>query len=251
MPAGVRARAGTTAAARYNDTMTTSARTPLGVTLVDGGANVALFSSTAERVEFCTFDDDGTEHRTELQHRTGYTFHDIVPGVAVGTRYGFRVHGAWDPAKGLRHNGAKLLLDPYATAVDGSYEWGQALFGHDMDDPETRDDTDSAAAMPKSVVADRSFDWGDDVRPATPLGDTVFYEVHVKGYTQRHPEVREDLRGTYAGLASEAAIAHLVPDVASREVYLCGAPGWTDAVVAALRALGVPDDAVHRESFEL
>ncbi|WP_461963950.1 glycogen debranching protein [Curtobacterium sp. 24E2] len=190
--------------------MTTSARTPLGVTLVDGGANVALFSSTAERVEFCTFDDDGNEHRTELQHRTGYTFHDIVPGVAVGTRYGFRVHGAWDPAKGLRHNGAKLLLDPYATAVDGSYEWGQALFGHDMNDPETRDDTDSAAAMPKSVVADRSFDWGDDVRPSTSLADTVFYEVHVKGFTKQHPDVPEAIRGTYAGMAHPAAIQHLV-----------------------------------------
>ncbi|MFJ3320628.1 MULTISPECIES: glycogen debranching protein GlgX [unclassified Curtobacterium] len=189
--------------------MTTSSRTPLGVTLVDGGANVALFSSTAERVEFCRFDEDGTEHRTELTNRTGYTFHDVVPDVTVGTRYGFRVHGAWDPAKGLRHNPAKLLLDPYATAVDGTYQWGQALFGHDMQDPERIDETDSAAAMPKSVVADRDFDWGDDARPRTALADTVVYEVHVKGFTKQHPDVPEEIRGTYAGLAHPAAIKHL------------------------------------------
>jgi len=189
--------------------MTTSTRTPLGVTLVDGGANVALFSSTAERVEFCTFDDDGTEHRTELRNRTGYTFHDVVPGVRVGTRYGFRVHGAWDPANGLRHNGAKLLLDPYATAIDGTYEWGQALFGHDMNEPEQIDETDSASAMPKSVVADRSFDWDGDTLLRTPLADTVVYEVHVKGFTKQHPDVPEEIRGTYAGMAHPAAIKHL------------------------------------------
>jgi len=190
--------------------MTSSSRSPLGVTLVDGGANVALFSTTADRVEFCHFDDDGTEHRTELTHRTGYTFHDIVPDVTVGTRYGFRVHGPWDPANGLRHNPAKLLLDPYATAIDGTYEWGQALFGHDMEHPDQIDETDSASAMPKSVVADRTFDWGDDTRPDTHLSDTVVYEVHVKGFTQQHPDVPEDIRGTYAGMAHPAAIQHLV-----------------------------------------
>ncbi|QKS12803.1 glycogen debranching protein GlgX [Curtobacterium sp. Csp1] len=189
--------------------MTTSSRTPLGVTLVDGGANVALFSSTAERVEFCRFDEDGTEHRTELRNRTGYTFHDVVPDVTVGTRYGFRVHGAWDPANGLRHNAAKLLLDPYATAIDGTYEWGQALFGHDMDAPEQLDETDSASAMPKSVVADRDFDWDGDTQLRTPYADTVVYEVHVKGFTKQHPDVPEEIRGTYAGLAHPAAIKHL------------------------------------------
>ena len=189
--------------------MTTSSRHPLGVTLVDGGANVAVFSATADRVEFCRFDEDGTEHRTELTNRTGYTFHDIVPDVAVGTRYGIRVHGAWDPDSGLRHNGAKLLLDPYATAVDGDYTWGQALFGHDMDHPDRIDETDSASAMPKCVVADRSFDWGDDRAPGTALSDTVVYETHVKGFTKLHPDVPEEIRGTYAGMAHPAAIKHL------------------------------------------
>jgi isoamylase len=189
--------------------MTKSSRTPLGVTLVDGGANVAVFSSTADRIEFCTFDSEGVERRYELTNRTGYVFHDIVPGVEVGTRYGLRAHGAWDPAAGLRHNPAKLLLDPYATAIDGEYEWGQALFGHRMDSPDALDDTDSASAMPKCIVADRSFDWGDDHRPSTPLGDTVVYEMHVKGFTQLHPDVPETIRGTYAGLAHPAAIRHL------------------------------------------
>ncbi len=160
-------------------------------------------------MEFCRFDEDGTEHRTELRNRTGYTFHDVVPDVTVGTRYGFRVHGAWDPANGLRHNPAKLLLDPYATAIDGTYEWGQALFGHDMDAPEQLDETDSASAMPKSVVADRDFDWDGDTQLRTPYADTVVYEVHVKGFTKQHPDVPEEIRGTYAGLAHPAAIKHL------------------------------------------
>ncbi|MFZ7086522.1 glycogen debranching protein GlgX [Curtobacterium sp. RRHDQ10] len=189
--------------------MTTSSRHPLGVTLVDGGANVAVFSATADRIEFCRFDEDGTEHRTELTDRTGYVFHGIVPDVAVGTRYGLRVHGPWDPANGLRHNAAKLLLDPYATQIDGDYEWGQALFGHDMEAPSQIDETDSASAMPKCVVSDRDFDWGDDAAPRTPLSETIVYETHVKGFTKQHPDVPEAIRGTYAGLADPAAIKHL------------------------------------------
>ncbi|WIB67842.1 MULTISPECIES: glycogen debranching protein GlgX [unclassified Curtobacterium] len=190
--------------------MSRSSRHPLGVTLVEDGANVAVFSATADRVEFCRFDEDGTEHRTELTNRTGYVFHDIVPDVAVGTRYGVRVHGAWDPANGLRHNAAKLLLDPYATAIDGDYEWGQALFGHKMDAPDEIDDTDSASAMPKCVVADRAFDWDDDAPLRTPLSDTIVYETHVKGFTKQHPDVPEEIRGTYAGMGHPAAIQHLV-----------------------------------------
>jgi len=184
---------------------------PLGVTLLEGGGvHVATYSETADWVDFCLFDDDGVEHRTRLTDRTGHVFHGVVEGVSAGDRYGFRVGGPWDPASGLRHNEHKLLLDPYARALDGRFDWGQAVFGHDMDEPEQRDDTDSAAAMPRNVVVDPAFDWGDDRRPGTRLEDTVVYEVHVKGFTQQHPDVPEEIRGTYAGLAHPAAIQHLV-----------------------------------------
>ncbi|WP_423920477.1 glycogen debranching protein GlgX [Frigoribacterium sp. 2-23] len=183
---------------------------PLGVTPLDGGGvHVAVYSETADAVYFCLFDDAGTETRTKLGQRTGHVFHDVIEEAGVGSRYGLRVDGPWDPATGLRHNVDKLLLDPYATAVDGGYDWGQAVFGHDMNEPTERDDTDSADATPRSIVADRSFDWADDARPLTTLEDTVVYEVHVKGFTQTHPDVPEDIRGTYAGLAHPAAIKHL------------------------------------------
>ncbi|GAB2976817.1 glycogen debranching protein GlgX [Frigoribacterium salinisoli] len=183
---------------------------PLGVTLLEGGGvHVAVSSETADSVDFCLFDDDGAEHRTRLTDRTGHVFHGVVEGVRAGDRYGFRVAGPWDPAAGLRHNEHKLLLDPYARAVDGRFDWGQAVFGHDMDEPEQRDDTDSAAAVPRSVVVDPAFDWGDDARPGTRLEDTVVYEVHVKGFTQQHPDVPEEIRGSYAGLGHPAAVKHL------------------------------------------
>jgi len=183
---------------------------PLGVTLLEGGGvHVAVSSETADTVDFCHFDDDGAEHRTRLTDRTGHVFHGVVEGVRAGDRYGFRVAGPWDPAAGLRHNEHKLLLDPYARAVDGRFDWGQAVFGHDMDDPEQRDDTDSADSVPKSVVVDGTFEWGDDRRPFTRLEDTVVYEVHVKGFTKQHPDVPEEIRGTYAGLAHPAAVKHL------------------------------------------
>src|SRR4051812_1788081 len=137
---------------------------PLGVTLVEGGANVAVYSETASDVFFCAFDGD-RETRTALPQRTGYVSHGFVPDVAVGTRYGLRVDGPWDPEAGLRHNVHKLLLDPHALAITGDYDWDQRLFGHDMNEPMRRDDTDSAAAMAKCVVVDRSFDWGDDPVP--------------------------------------------------------------------------------------
>ncbi|MTD14623.1 glycogen debranching protein GlgX [Nakamurella sp. YIM 132087] len=182
---------------------------PLGVSLREGRANVAVFSSTAERVECCVFDEDGTEHRTALTERTGHVFHALVDGVGPGTRYALRVHGAWDTAAGLRHNGQKLLLDPHARAVSGGYNWGQAVFGHDMNDPGQRDDTDGAGSTPLCVVTGGDFDWGDDAAPRTPLDRTVVYEVHVKGFTQLHPDVPEEIRGTYAGLGHPAAIRHL------------------------------------------
>ncbi len=184
---------------------------PLGLTLTADGANFAIYSETADSVDFCTFDesDESGETRTTLAERTGHVFHGTVTNVAPGTRYGIRVAGAWDPANGLRHNPNKLLLDPYARAVEGQYTWGQEVFAHDQGDPARLDDSDSAPFTPRSVVVDPTFDWAGDVGPATPLAETVIYEVHVKGFTQLHPDVPEEIRGSYAGLAHPAAIKHL------------------------------------------
>ena len=181
---------------------------PLGATLVDRGVDMAVYSETADSVEFCSFDENGQETRTPLTERTGHVFHGIVPGAGIGTRYGLRVHGPWDPANGVRHNAHKLLLDPHASAVEGDYAWGQEVFGHDQQNPLELDSSDSAGCTPRCVITDPAFDWADDTAPRTPLAASVIYEVHVKGFTQTHPDVPEDLRGTYAGLASPAAIKH-------------------------------------------
>ena len=188
---------------------------PLGATWDGEGTNFSLFSEHAERVELCLFDDDA-EHRVELVERTAHNWHGYVPGVHAGQRYGFRVHGPYDPAAGLRFNPAKLLIDPYAKAIEGAVDWRAANvlpYVPDLSEDADleRDDEDDADAVPKCVVVDPEFDWGDDelLRPRTPWHETVIYEVHVKGFTMRHPGVREDLRGTYAGLASDAALEHL------------------------------------------
>jgi isoamylase len=185
---------------------------PLGVSLTERGANVAVYSETADAVEFCLFDADGVETRTLLGTRTGHVFHAIVEGARVGSRYGLRVHGEWDPARGLRHNPNKLLLDPHARAIEGEYDWGQAVFGHDMNNPDQLDETDSAGSVPRCVITDDSFDWaadGGDAAHRIPLSESVIYEVHVKGFTETHPDVPQEIRGTYAGLAHPAAIKHL------------------------------------------
>ncbi|MCU1404679.1 MAG: isoamylase, partial [Glaciihabitans sp.] len=188
---------------------------PLGVTVLAdlddgsaGGINVAVYSETADAVEYCVFDDEGNETRTRLSERTGHVFHGIIETGAIGDRYGLRVHGEWDPANGLRHNANKLLLDPHATAISGEYSWGQAVFAHDMNNPELMDGTDSAGSTPLCIVTDPEYDWQGDVAPRTAFADTVIYEVHVKGFTQLHPDVPEEIRGTYAGLAHPAAIKH-------------------------------------------
>jgi len=189
---------------------------PLGPDWDGEGTNFSLFSEHAERVELCLFDESGAEERVEVRERTAFNWHCYLPGVGPGQRYGYRVHGAYDPARGRRFNGAKLLIDPYAKAIDGAVDWDAANVlpyvpsgGEDAD--LTVDDSDSAPAMPKCIVVDPSFDWQDDdwVRPRTPWHETVIYEVHVKGFTRRLEGVREDLRGTYGGLASEAAVDYL------------------------------------------
>jgi isoamylase len=185
--------------------------TPLGPTWDGAGVNFALFSEHADAVELCFF-EDGTETRVELQEVTGFVWHGYVPGLAPGQRYGYRVHGPYEPKRGHRFNPDKLLLDPYTKAIDGDIEWGAELFGYEIGpgDDLPRSTTDSAARMPKCVVVDASFYWGDDVLPETPWHETVIYETHIKGFTINHPGIPQDLRGTYAGIAHPAAIEHLL-----------------------------------------
>lgn len=179
------------------------------------GTNFALWAQGAEAVELCLFDGQGGETRCALTELTHEIWHGFVPGVRPGQRYGFRVHGRWDPWTGARYNPAKLLLDPYARAVDGDFALPAEVYGHVRDWPQqyiadtVRDDRDSAPYVPKGVVVHDDDDWSDDVRPKTPWADSVIYEVHVRGFTMRHPGVPEELRGTYAGLAHPAAVEHL------------------------------------------
>ena len=182
---------------------------PLGVTVEQGGANVAVYSETADAVDVCLFDADGTEERIRLGNRTGYVFHDFVPGMVPGVRYGLRVDGPWDPTRGLRHNAHKLLLDPRARAIEGRYDWNPTVFGHRHDAPLQQELTDDAPSVPRCIVIDPWFDWGDDHQPQTNLSETIVYELHVKGFTKRMGDVPEPLRGTYAGLAHPKAIAYL------------------------------------------
>jgi glycogen operon protein len=183
---------------------------PLGAVYDGEGTNFAIFSEVAERVELCLFDADGRQTCVDLPEVSGYVWHGYLPGVRPGQRYGYRVHGPWAPDQGHRCNPAKLLLDPYARAIDAETDWTPACFPYRLgEEDDVIDDRDSAAHVPRSVVVETRFDWGDDRPPGTPLHDTVIYEVHVKGFTMRHPEVPEALRGTYAGLAHPAAIAHL------------------------------------------
>ncbi|HVW45423.1 MAG TPA: glycogen debranching protein GlgX, partial [Solirubrobacterales bacterium] len=188
---------------------------PLGAIWDGRGTNFSIFSEHAERVCLCLFDEDRHETQIDLTRGEAHNWHCYLPGVGPGQRYGFRVHGPYDPASGRRFNPRKLLLDPYAKAIDGPVDWDRANVlpyvpdGSEDADLEA-DDEDDVDAMPRSVVADPAFDWEGVEPPNTRWAETVIYETHVKGFTMRHPGVREDLRGTYAGLASEAAIGHLL-----------------------------------------
>jgi isoamylase len=187
------------------------ASAPLGAHWDGTGTNFALWSAGATAVDLCLFDLDGTEHRHRLQETTHQVWHGRLPGIAPGHRYGYRVHGPYDPAAGMRHNPAKLLLDPYARAVDGALRLDPALFGYagDAVDSPTPDRRDSAPYVPRGVVIHDSFPWDGVRRPETSWSDTVIYELHVKGATMRHPEIPPALRGTYAGLAHPAFVEHL------------------------------------------
>jgi glycogen operon protein len=182
---------------------------PLGATYDGTGTYFSLFSEAADAVELCLFDADGAETRVPLTEVDGFCWHGYLPRIGIGQRYGFRVHGPWDPAEGERCNPNKLLLDPYAKAVDGGVDWDQACFPYDFGDPDSRNDDDSAPHVPKAVVVSPYFDWGADRSPDVPLHQSVIYELHVKGFTATHPDIPELLRGTYAGLAHPVAIDYL------------------------------------------
>ncbi|WP_395364738.1 glycogen debranching protein GlgX [Streptomyces sp. YH02] len=182
---------------------------PLGATYDGAGTNFAVFSEAAHRIELCLLHDDGSETAVELRETDAFVRHAYLPGVMPGQRYGFRVHGPYAPERGLRCNAAKLLLDPYARAVSGQVEWGEAVYGYPFGKPDARNDLDSGPHTMTSVVVNPYFDWGDDRRPRTEYHHTVIYEAHVKGLTMLHPDLPEELRGTYAGLAHPSVIGHL------------------------------------------
>jgi glycogen operon protein len=181
----------------------------LGATYDGVGTNFALYSEVADLVELCLFEEDGTETRYPLEEVDGFVHHGYLSGVGPGQRYGYRVHGPYAPEKGLRCNPNKLLIDPYAKAFSHGVDWDDSLFGYSFDDPDQRNDLDSAGHVPYSLVTNPFFDWANDRLPRTPYNESVIYEAHVKGLTMTHPDIPEELRGTYAALAHPSIIEHL------------------------------------------
>jgi isoamylase len=194
---------------------------PRGASWDDKGTNFAIFSAHATKVEVCIFDDKGEQElqRVELPECTDQIWHGCLPEVSPGTVYGYRVYGPYEPEKGHRFNPNKLLLDPYAVAYTGQLKWDPAVFGYQMEtmDDLTFDERDSAPFVPKCVVVDPNFDWGtpgwerrgSQRQLAVPFNDTIIYELHVRGYTKKHPAVPEHLRGTYSGLAHPAVLDYI------------------------------------------
>ena len=186
---------------------------PLGAHWDGAGVNFAIYSENATGVELCLVDEQGEETRVALRDPTAFVWHAYLPGVAPGQRYGYRVHGPWDPQRGLRFNPLNLLTDPYAKAFSGVTRWEEGAFSYDLSRPgEDRDlvmNPHESTGVPLGVVIDPRFDWEDDQPPGVPLHGLIIYETHVKGLTMRHPEVAPELRGTYAGVASEPIIRHL------------------------------------------
>src|ERR1700733_15263355 len=183
---------------------------PLGATYDGSGTNFSLFSEIAQRVELALIAEDGSQECVDLTELDGFVWHSYLPGVGTGQRYGFRVHGPYDPDQGLRCNPSKLLLDPYAKAIDGQIAGDESLFGYRFDDHDEPNDTmDSLGHTMVSVVTDTAFDWGDDRAPDLAYHHTVIYEAHVKGLTQTHPGVPEEIRGTYAAIGHPAIVDYL------------------------------------------
>ena len=182
---------------------------PLGASYDGTGTNFALFSEVAEQVDLCLFGDDGTEIRVALPETDAFVWHGYLPGIGPGQRYGYRVDGPYDPATGRRCNPAKLLIDPYAKAVEGEVRWDPAVFAYPFGSPDGRNDADSAPFVPRSVVTSPYFDWDTDRPPRIPYHETVIYEAHVRGLTRLHPELTPEERGTFRGLTHPAVIGHL------------------------------------------
>jgi glycogen operon protein len=187
---------------------------PLGATVTEEGVNFALFSENATGVDLCLFDHEDALQETvriRLTENTDQVWHCFLPGLGEGQLYGYRVYGAYDPDHGHRFNDSKLLLDPYAKAITGLVNWGPEMFGYEMgaagDKSDLiRDYRDNAYFMPKSVVVNDAFDWGNDRPPGTPLHASVIYEAHVKGFSKLCPELPPEIRGTYAAMGSEFAV---------------------------------------------
>jgi isoamylase len=183
---------------------------PLGARWDGRGTNFALFSEHATGVDLCLFDEDGHETRVPVREQTALIWHAYLPGIGPGQRYGYRLQGPYEPDAGHRFNYAKLLIDPYAMAIEGQIDWDPAVFGYPLGEegggPDLRD---SAPHVPKSIVGNPFFDWGNDRHPRTPWSETIIYETHVRGLSMEHPEVEPELRGTYAGLSSPPIIDHL------------------------------------------
>src|SRR5215217_2038171 len=185
---------------------------PLGATLDEKGTNFAIYSENATAVTLCLYDEDGNERCFPLTEVTAHVWHGYLPGIDAGQRYGYRVEGPYEPVNGLRFNGNKVLIDPYAKALAGTVDWSQPVFGYTLGSEEedlSFDEGDDSTGVPKGVVIDPTFDWEGDQLLRIPLNRSLIYEVHVKGFTARHPGVPEELRGTYAGLASPPALEHL------------------------------------------
>ena len=186
---------------------------PQGATWDGTGVNFAIYSENATKVEVCLFSELGTPatETIELRECTGYVWHGYIPGLTIGQLYGYRVHGPYEPEKGLRFNPSKLLIDPYAKAIAGTVDWNYPIFSYKMGDPGedlTKDEQNDGPGMPKGVVTTSHFDWQGDRSPQRPLHQSVIYEVHVKGFTQRHPDIPENVRGTYLGLVTPQALEY-------------------------------------------
>ena len=185
---------------------------PLGASYDGAGVNFALFSQVAQKVELCLFDEEDRETRVEMTEQNSYVWHNYLPGIQPGQRYGYRVYGPYDPAKGLRCNPNKLLLDPYAKAIEGNIDGDESLYSHWFKSPEdvtSMNTLDSAPHTMKSAVVNPYFDWGNDQHPNISYHDSVIYEAHVRGMTNLNLDVPPDIRGTYAGLAYPSVIEYL------------------------------------------
>src|SRR6185436_1726829 len=183
---------------------------PLGATYDGKGTNFSLFSEVATKVELCLFDESGAEQRVMMPEVTALCWHVYLPEVRPGQRYGYRVHGPWAPEHGQWCNPNKLLLDPYAKAIDGEWTWNESTFPYHFDNPDgSKNDLDSAPVLPKSVVIDQAFDWEGDTPPRTPWHKTIVYETHVKGFTKRNPQLPDHVRGSYGGLANPVSVDYL------------------------------------------